>query len=165
MNEPRTSLTPEAQERLFKARDIVQQRLRRWGPMKVAHGLCVALVLLGAVMPLATVAQYGFFTSTTSGLHFYDLGLGGWLIVLGGLALSAAPFVLTFTVRSALTAFGAACVGFGMLLVPCIISGYTGTIAQLTAGYYAILAAYVILATAYWLRSTTEMTSQAHGPS
>jgi hypothetical protein len=152
MSESRTGLTPDAEERLRAARDIVQTKLTAWGPMRVMHGAALGLVLLGAILPVATVAQFGFFTSSTSGVHFYNFGFAGWLTVLVGTGLAAAPFVLRLPQRSAMIGFGLLCVGLGMLLVPYVLSTYTSNFAQLAVGYYALVAAYLLLVAAYWRR-------------
>jgi hypothetical protein len=163
MNDERTVLTPGVEERLRTARELARAKLTEWGAMRVMHGAAFALVVLAAVLPIATIARFGFLGSTTARIHFYDLGLGGWLTILLGAALGAAPFALTLTRRAVAIGFGLACGGVSMLLVPWLLSTFAGAIAYLDFGYYCLAVAFATLVVAYW-RRMEDATTAAFDP-
>jgi hypothetical protein len=145
-------VTPEADARMRTAVDSVTTKLAEWGAMRVLHGTALALVVLGGILPIVTVSTFGLFSSSSSSVHLPQFGMGGWLVVLVGVALGGAPFALTIPRRMATIGYGLACATFGVLLVPYFISGFTGQLAQLSFGYYSLAAAFGILLAAYWRR-------------
>lgn len=151
MNE-RTRLTPNAQERVNSARELAREKLAAWGPMRVMHGSALILAILAAILPLASVTQFGLFGSSSLRMHFYDLGIGGWFVIILAVALAGAPFVVTFARRIAALGFGIASGGLGALMVPLGLATYTSIIAQLSIGYYVLFAAFALLVYAYWRR-------------
>jgi hypothetical protein len=140
MNE-RPNVTPNAEQRLSAGLTMAAAQLTAWGIMRVLHFTALALIAFGAILPIAT-------TETTS-IRFYDLGLGGWLTIFLGILLAGAPRALTMTHRVSAVGFGLICVAFGMLLLPWL---YTGSVGQLSLGYYCLALGFGLLIIGYWHR-------------
>jgi hypothetical protein len=148
----KTTVKPDVAQRVQAANFVVQSKLTTWGPLRVMHGAALVLLAIGTILPVATITQFEIFSSSTSNVRIFDFGPGGWLFLLLGVLLGAAPFVLALTRRATMAAFGAGACGLGSLLVGVVAAKPISAFAQIEFGYYALVVAFGIIVIAYWRR-------------
>lgn len=129
-SETGTASTSHPSPQPIMSTNIARQTYERLGPQQMANIAGGALVLAGSFSPLfhaaGMFAAIGEFTSLTR------LGFGGFLILIVGLMLAAAPGFKTLSRRSNLFAFGAATLCVGVILA---INAITTAVGNASGGY------------------------------